>query len=299
MQGLRSWSGSKREMENFMIPPIAPGAARSHRSAPEKYLQHPQGHARDRQGHDREQEAAQTGRPCIVDQHVAQPDPKVPQQRGEEHDDRDADQRLVDPSAPFRERLPWMKQEEAGGCQHEEQHVNRRPALHQPGTQAAGGGFHSHSAPTSSAIATPHRFTAQALRRAVNRVEPTLTSVSKCRTPARIWCARAHANNSAGPLNAEESTHRATSAKPCSSRSETSSRYSATGRPAASSTPLIRCAIEVSAPTGNWIRMTSKKTGRAGTRDARVMVEASFRKLLQCRVPHVLRRRPDSPLPAR
>src|SRR5665213_904484 len=108
------------------------------------------------------------------------------QQRGKEDKDGDSDNRLTDPATPLRVGMLWIKQQETGHRQDEEQHVNGGRALHQPCAQSAGGGFHSHSAPTNSAIATPPRFTAQALRRALCKVEPTLMSVSRCRTPANM-----------------------------------------------------------------------------------------------------------------
>lgn len=118
----------------------------------------------------------------------------------------------------------------------------------QPGSQPCELASHSKTPAANRATATPPRFTNQALRRARRKGEPTSMSHSKCRTPARTWCANAQTSTTTTALKVANWHSPVTCVKACSSRSE---RASKTGTPTARTTPFIRCPMELSAHTGH------------------------------------------------
>src|SRR5688572_9961361 len=85
------------------------------------------------------------------------------------------------------------------------------------------------------------------------------TSVSKCRMPAKRWCAAAQARSAAGTR-----TKAPVSIGNLSALRERSRAQTARGKAKTSSTPETRCPIDATAPTGKRMRARLRKTGRSG-----------------------------------
>lgn len=144
----------------------------------------------------------------VVHDHISHSHPGVRQQRSKKDRRGDADPGAHHPPMPSEVRLRRIENEMAEQKYDNEEHIDRAHALYQPRAQSGNDFSQSNAPAASSATARPPRFTAQALRRAIGKSEPTSTSINMWRVPANRWCASAQMNTIAAALNAQVSNTR-------------------------------------------------------------------------------------------